>query len=441
MAPLDDWPVPDPACYYGLAGEVVNTLLPHTEADPMALLLDFLICAGNAIGPGPGIWISDTRQELKLFGLFVGESAMARKGTARNNIRSIMEIAVPQWAEHHVISGLASGQGLIAAVAGIKDPADAFEPEGTPPDKRCLIVETEFVRVLEAGNTNNSILSAVLRDAYDRAKLENRTKKDPIIVDNAFVSIIGHITVGELNSAIRPADLTNGYANRFLMACVRRSKKLPLAPRMPDEERKELGRKVDVAIAGAAHIRDVGLTPGARDLYVEIYNSFDDRTNDPLVVRATGHIVRLSLLFAVLDGQREIDRKHVEAAQAIWNYCEASLAHIFSSVSHETVDELYRAIDATAGDGITKTELYRQFGNNLKRADLDKQLEHLMRKGDVVYTEVKTMGRPKQLFRSARNHIDSGDGTPGGFSSKLHSADPAMKRAIAAEWAYKEGII
>ena len=35
----EPWPVLDAAAYHGLAGEVVRTIAPQTEADPVALLL------------------------------------------------------------------------------------------------------------------------------------------------------------------------------------------------------------------------------------------------------------------------------------------------------------------------------------------------------------------------------------------------------------------
>lgn len=43
----------DPAAYYGLAGDVVRTIAPHSEADPVAILVQFLTAVGNAIGRGP----------------------------------------------------------------------------------------------------------------------------------------------------------------------------------------------------------------------------------------------------------------------------------------------------------------------------------------------------------------------------------------------------
>ena len=36
--------------FHGLAGDVVRTLEPHTEADPAGLLIQFIIAFGNLIG-------------------------------------------------------------------------------------------------------------------------------------------------------------------------------------------------------------------------------------------------------------------------------------------------------------------------------------------------------------------------------------------------------
>jgi hypothetical protein len=41
-----------PEAFYGLGGEFVRLVEPHTESDPVALLLQFLIGFGNQIGRG-----------------------------------------------------------------------------------------------------------------------------------------------------------------------------------------------------------------------------------------------------------------------------------------------------------------------------------------------------------------------------------------------------
>lgn len=114
---LDEWPTLDPAARHGLAGRVLGVLAPHTEADPVALLVDFLVCFGSAAGPGPHAFADGAEHPARLFALLVGETAKARKGTSRSNIARVMAVADPDWSAHRVLSGLSSGEGLIAAVS------------------------------------------------------------------------------------------------------------------------------------------------------------------------------------------------------------------------------------------------------------------------------------------------------------------------------------
>ena len=44
------WPTMDAKAYRGLAGIIAETIGPHSEADPVALLIQVLVCAGNVIG-------------------------------------------------------------------------------------------------------------------------------------------------------------------------------------------------------------------------------------------------------------------------------------------------------------------------------------------------------------------------------------------------------
>src|SRR6516225_8939068 len=83
------WPVLDDAALYGLGGEVVSCIAPHTESDPVALLLTYLACFGNAIGRGPHYLVEDTRHFANLFVLLAGATAKARKGTSADRVRAI----------------------------------------------------------------------------------------------------------------------------------------------------------------------------------------------------------------------------------------------------------------------------------------------------------------------------------------------------------------
>jgi hypothetical protein len=49
-------PLPDPLAseaFYRLGGELVQMIAPRSEADPVALLLHFVVSLANLIGRGP----------------------------------------------------------------------------------------------------------------------------------------------------------------------------------------------------------------------------------------------------------------------------------------------------------------------------------------------------------------------------------------------------
>ncbi|MBK7995243.1 MAG: DUF3987 domain-containing protein [Blastocatellia bacterium] len=94
-------------------------------------------------------------------------------------------------------------------------------------DKRLLIIETEFASVLRVLQRDGNTLSAIIREAWDKGDLRIITKNNPAQATQAHISIIGHITPDELRRYIDRTELGNGFANRFLWLCVKRSKLLP----------------------------------------------------------------------------------------------------------------------------------------------------------------------------------------------------------------------
>src|SRR5262245_31473644 len=147
----EPWPVLDDAALYGLAGEVVTCIAPHTESDPAALLLTYLASFGNAVGRGPHYLVEDTCHFANLFVLLAGATAKARKGTSADRIRAILEVADPTWALERQQGGMSSGEGVITAVRdaqwvtrkGISELVDIGVE-----DKRLLLYEPEFSSVL-----------------------------------------------------------------------------------------------------------------------------------------------------------------------------------------------------------------------------------------------------------------------------------------------------
>ena len=83
-------------------------------------------------------------------------------------------------------------------------------------DKRLLVIEEEFVRVLASMGRESNTLSAVLRQAWDSGDLRTMTKSSPARSTGAHISIVAHVTCDELRRAMAETEHTNGFANRFL---------------------------------------------------------------------------------------------------------------------------------------------------------------------------------------------------------------------------------
>ena len=101
-ASKNDWPVMDKAAYYGLAGDFVKTIEPHTEADPVGLLIQFLVAFGSIVGAQPYYLVENDKHRANLYAVLVGDSARGRKGTGAGRVRSCLAVCrrgVGQWAK------------------------------------------------------------------------------------------------------------------------------------------------------------------------------------------------------------------------------------------------------------------------------------------------------------------------------------------------------
>ena len=122
----DTWPTIDDAAYYGLTGDVVRTIEPHTEADPVAILIQLLAYFGNIVGRNPHYPVEGDCHRANIYAVLVGDTSKARKGTSAGRVRSVVRYADQKWTDDNVTGGLSSGEGLIYAV---RDEKKLFNPE------------------------------------------------------------------------------------------------------------------------------------------------------------------------------------------------------------------------------------------------------------------------------------------------------------------------
>src|SRR5262245_44063305 len=113
LAPVPDlslpWPQLDRAAYYGLAGDIVRTIEPRTESDPIALLLQLLAMVGNIMDRDPYFEVEADSHHMNLFVCLVGESSKGRKGTSAGHPKRLLTALDRSWGSR-VMGGLSSGE-------------------------------------------------------------------------------------------------------------------------------------------------------------------------------------------------------------------------------------------------------------------------------------------------------------------------------------------
>ena len=114
-----------------------------------------------------------------------------------------------------------------------------------------------------------------------------------------------------------------------------------------------------------------------------------------LTARAEAQTIRLALIYALLDGAGEIDRVHLEAALAVWAFCDASARFIFGDVTGDTIaDAILRALRSAGATGKTRTEIYTLFNSNRRSGDIGRALELLMQRGKARISYHTATTRP-----------------------------------------------
>jgi hypothetical protein len=412
----DAWPVMNGAAYHGLAGDVVTEIEPYSEADPTAILFQFLTSAGNIVGNRAYYQVEGTRHHANLFNVLVGESSKARKGTSWDRISDIVRIADERWYSERAKGGLSSGEGLINEVRdeqkkwnGKEGAWETIDPGVT--DKRLMIIEPEFAGVLAVVERHGNTLSAVIRKAWDGGILSTMTRNSSLRATGAHISMIGHITVEELRARLTRTDTANGFANRFLFPLVRRSKALPFGgSALDDKVIANLGERLKKVVESASPIGRVGWTAPAAADWKAVYPQLS--TGQPgllgaVTSRAEAQCVRLALIYALLDGAANIDRPHIRAALAVWEYAELSAAHIFgASLGDNVADEILRALQHAGCEGLTRTAIRDLFGRNQSGDRIGAALALLASKGRAKMEIRHSVGRPTEIWiaTEARHH-------------------------------------
>jgi uncharacterized protein DUF3987 len=411
------WPALDRAAMYGLAGDIARTIEPHTEADPVALLIQIFVAFGNVIGRTAYFVAEADWHHTNLYVVLIGISSKGRKGTSLSHVRKLFSRVDEVWSANCLYNGLSSGEGLIHVVRDKSEKKEPVKEKGKVvsyqtvvvdhgvDDKRCLVIEPEFASVLRVMARDGSTLSAILRQGWDGGRLRVMSRNTAAIATGALVSIVGHITNDELTRNLDQTEKGNGFANRFLWLCVRRSKFLPEGGSLTDSELNPLVERLNAAVNFGRSVHELKRNEEAAELWREVYPQLSQGNPGMLGVltsRAEAQTMRLACMYALLDCSLVIRRVHLEAALALWQYCEDSARYVFGdAIGDKLADEILGALREASDTGLTRSQIRDLFGRNINADRISGALKCLAENG-LAHTRRESaatgQGRPTERW-------------------------------------------
>jgi hypothetical protein len=192
-------------------------------------------------------------------------------------VRRIFNQVDRSWCDKQIVTGLSSGEGLIWAARDPEKPGRNSKKTKVDNsfvatvNKRFMVLQSEFSRVLRVQRREGNTLSSILRSAWDSETLSILTKNAPARATGAHVSIIGHITQDELRRELRATDEANGYANRFLFVYAERSRYLPFGGQVDEPTMAELVQRLTRARHFTRTVDRIRFSKNARKLWRKIY--------------------------------------------------------------------------------------------------------------------------------------------------------------------------
>jgi hypothetical protein len=398
----EDWPTAvHAAVYLGPLGEMTKLIEPNTESDPMAVLIQAIVCFGSLLGRNAYYQVEATRHHTNEFCVLVGPTAKARKGTSLDQVLRVMTQVDLDWCVRCRASGLASGEGIVWRLRDRQPPAsgpgeqERVNDAALAGDKRLLVVESEFAAVLKVIRRADNTLSPMVRNAWDGRTLETMAKAAPARAANPHLSVIGHVTRDELLRNVDATEQANGFLNRFLHVAVRSSKSLPFGGDVDGVDFTTVVEALKNAVSFGRQAGRIRFDEGAREVWPGVYERL--RGERPgmfgaVTARAEAHVVRLALIYAVSECSQVIGKAHLRAALALWQYAERSARWCYGlSLGDPIADRLYAALQDEP-EGLTRREIRDLFNRNGRKDAIDHALGLLSAAGLAERRRTPTPG-------------------------------------------------
>jgi hypothetical protein len=214
------------------------------------------------------------------------------------------------------------------------------------------------------------------------------------------VTLLGHITPGELRAKLTDTDTANGFANRLVFLAVRRARLVPF-PIAPDEHVRQFIEPLHLAIVEARVPGEMTFDEAARDCWESFYAELGRTPRLGLAGAVTGRheaqVARLALVYAVADRSPLVGVAHLQAAIALADYARRSATWALGdSTGNRHADVLRRML----ADGELGWDEAKRVLGLRTAADMAEAVAVLVDAGlaDLVAVAPPGGGRPRRIL-------------------------------------------
>jgi Bifunctional DNA primase/polymerase, N-terminal/Protein of unknown function (DUF3987) len=409
------WPTPmNDAAFHGPVGEFIRLVADSTEADVNALVVVFITAMGCWFGRKPFFMIEDTRHGTNLFSTMVGGTSSGRKGTTTDRVKAILKAVDLKFCRERIHNtGLGTGEGLVDKV---RDPREdsMVHPDKQHgakakrtlvdvgvDDKRLLAIESEFAAVLQKGKREGNTLTQIMRVAWDAFRIGGGAKTNKDVCQEPHISMIGNITEPELRRCLTQNDMSNGFANRILWCCTKRSKSLPFSKKTDEQRLRKLA--AILTMVGANLPDEMYWTQESASLWQQVYPQLTSGKGgglfEDITARAAPQVIRIMMIYACLDQSSTFKVEHLRASLEVWRYCEDSARYIFGDAIGDANANKILAKLAASPQGVSESDISNLFGRNIPASELHRALTVLEQSGQAMRSLIPTAGRPTTIWR------------------------------------------
>jgi hypothetical protein len=215
--------------------------------------------------------------------------------------------------------------------------------------------------------------------------------------------VIGHITRSELAAHLAGVQALNGFLNRFVFVACRRQRLLPeggyLDPLAGTGLEAVLRDNLHTARRAGQLCLDDQARQHWREIYVELASiEHGDEVLAALLARAEAHVLRLAMLYALIDGRSRISACDLSAGRSLLDYAAASLAWARSQAAADPLAERIARELSKRPEGLTRTAVRDLFARNVSAERIEEALGALQRDGRAERRRSPTGGRPAECW-------------------------------------------